>query len=153
MTIDEFNALPVAEKSKLAGVRYFSEEEIAERAKKSEEMTMGLLKDFFIDLTSQENFVIGHLKTDDEMENTVSKPLNNLYQNAIERGATFEDLEGVAKAMLVLYKKVDMLRNTYNIDLQKLMYAMIGENYPDATPLKTIINLTQSFKEAKNPQE
>lgn len=153
MTIEEFEKLSSAEKSKLSGVRHFTEEEINERAKKSEEVVRKLFTAFFTDILASEEMVIGHLKDDAEKEGTLSKPLNNVYQNAIELGATMEDIESVQRAIFAIGKYFDRIKNTYNIDLQKLSYAMTGENYPDSMPLKTLINLTRSFKEANEARE
>jgi len=108
---------------------------------------------FFTDILASEEMVIGHLKDDAEKEGTLSKPLNNVYQNAIELGATMEDIESVQRAIFAIGKYFDRIKNTYNIDLQKLSYAMTGENYPDSMPLKTLINLTRSFKEANEARE
>lgn len=152
MTLEQFMQLSADEKTKIAGIRFFSDEEIAERAIKSESIVTELIRRFFTDLLAQEKMVLGHLKTDEEKESTLTEPLNNLYYNAVDMGATFEDVMSVQSALFALAKNVDVIKNTYNQDLQKLMFAMIGENYPDSTPMKTLRNLTKSFVESKEPK-
>ena len=153
LTAEQFEALSSEEKSKISGFKHFTEEEILARSQKSDEMVAVLFRKFFEDLLANENIVIGHLKTDEEKESTLTKPLNNLYQNGIELGATMEDVEAVQRAIFSLAKYIDRVKTSYNHDLQRLMYVMVGENYPDATPIKTIINLTQAFKESKETKE
>lgn len=148
-TLEQFEALSPEEKSKVSGFKHYSEEQIAEKAKKSEEVVTTLFKKFFQDLISQENLVIGHLKSDDEKESSVSPAMNNLYQNAIDIGATFEDVDAVQRALFSLAKLLDRLRNTYQFDVQRLSYQLTGENYPDALPIKTILNITKAIKESK----
>lgn len=153
LTTEQFEALSSEEKSKISGFKHYSEEEILEKTKKSDEIVAVLFRKFFEDLLANEAIVIGHLKTDEEKESTLTAPLNNLYQNAIDMEATMEDVEAVQRAMFSLAKYIDRVKTTYSHDLSKLMFAMVGENYPDAVPLKTLINLTKAFKDTKsNPQ-
>lgn len=149
MTMEEFDKLSPEEKSKITGTRHLTVEEINARSEKSEKMVVDLFRMFMTDILAQENIVIGHLKTDDEKESTLSQPINNLYYNAVEMGATNEDLEALQRALFALATKLGSLRNTFNLDLQKLMFVMTGENYPDSLPIKTVKLLTQAFKEQK----
>lgn len=148
--IEAFQALSAEEKTKQSGMRYLSEEEIAERTKKSNEIVTELFKNLLSDILASEKLVVTNDKSDDEKEVTFGKPLNNLYSNLVNSGGTYEDLVALQRVVFWLGKKLDVILNSYNIDIQKFMYQITGENTLDATPINVIKTVTKTLKEQKD---
>lgn len=137
-SVDAFQSLPANVKTEISGYKYLTDEEFKARIERSEEARSILLR-FFLEELLTHPLNIGKSKTEEEMEESLTEPFNRLYQKAVELGCTYEELQEVEGAFVVITTQFQKIKNVYAKQLEKTTYKLLGENYYNAVPIKELI--------------